>query len=237
MLNFIKHQQTTYIKVPTKLMFEIVKNVDEYYQFLPGCSSSKTFNHKSNNFEGELEVDYKLFKSSYISKVTIQQHPQFYQITSISENNTVFKMLKSVWELKGDEKQCQANYSIEFLFKNPLFQHASSLFLKEIVKSTSNAFEIRAYKKFQEFQNNQFQKENLEVKIMVDQEKSKNYDQLNRLLNKKLINEQQLDMVLKNKEILTLIKQMQNLYQDQNQADQKCVEFIKEYLLLQQFKI
>jgi ribosome-associated toxin RatA of RatAB toxin-antitoxin module len=52
-------------------MFEIVKNVDSYCYFLPGCSRSKTFNHKPNYFEGELEIDYKLFKSSYISKVSI----------------------------------------------------------------------------------------------------------------------------------------------------------------------
>ncbi|CAD8144796.1 unnamed protein product [Paramecium pentaurelia] len=237
MLNFIKHQQTTFIKVPTKFMFEIVKNVDAYYQFLPGCSQSKTFNHKSNYFEGELEVDYKLFKSSYISKVFIQQHPQFYTITSISENNAVFKMLKSIWELKGDEKQCQANYSIEFQFKNPLFQHASSLFLKEIVNSTSNAFEQRAYTMFQEQQKNQSHQENRDGNTHIDSEKNRNQDPLNRLISKKLIDEQQLNLVLRNQEILNLIKQMQNLYQDQNQADQKCVEFIKEYLLLQQFKI
>ncbi|CAK58307.1 unnamed protein product (macronuclear) [Paramecium tetraurelia] len=147
-------------------------------------------------------------------------------------------MLKSIWELKGDEKQCQANYSIEFLFQNPLFQHASSLFLKDIVNSTSNAFEQRAYKVFQEQQKNYSHSDNNEGNnTMVDTEKITNSDPLNRLISKKLIDEQQLNMIIRNQEILNLIKQMQNLYQDQNQADQKCVEFIKEYLLLQQFKI
>lgn len=99
----IRHTQKLMVQVPRLHFYETVKQVEKYREFVPFCSQSRVARREgSSYFEGELEIDFRFYKSAYVSKVFLDDR----SITSVSENNSVFKRLESVWEIDGNEDEC-----------------------------------------------------------------------------------------------------------------------------------
>ena len=67
-----------------------------------------------------------------------------YNVCSLSENNSVFKYLRSDWKIANiGENQCQVRYDVEFKFKNIIYQQISSYFINMIGITMNEAFEKR----------------------------------------------------------------------------------------------
>ncbi|KAM3142577.1 Coenzyme Q-binding protein coq10a [Paramecium bursaria] len=204
----ITHNQSRIIQVPVKFLYDIIKDVEKYHQFLPWCTASRVFNKTQNGFDGELEIDFKIYKSRYLSKVSLINLEDHYQIISESQNNNVFKKLYSVWDLRKQEQYCFAKYSIEFQFQNILFQQVSQLFLNEVVHKTTEAFEQRAMKLYENHSQNQ-----LDVLELVK-------DQLN---------QKQLKHLQNNKQLIEMINEMHK-----NAGQERMMNYLQDYFFQQQ---
>lgn len=124
----------------------VVINVPEYKLFLPWCLNSYIVSKKDeHNFEAILTVNFKIYEASYLSKVTCRRtFNGEYNVCSLSENNSVFKYLRSDWKIADiGENQCQIRYDVEFKFKNIIYQQISSYFINMIGITMNEAFEKR----------------------------------------------------------------------------------------------
>lgn len=92
-----------------------------------------------------MTINFKVYKASYISKVSIDKERDSYRIISnIKENDPIFSNLMSKWKITYlNEKQCQITYDVEFEFRNLLYQQASQYFICIIGEKMTNAFEKR----------------------------------------------------------------------------------------------
>lgn len=136
-------------KVPcsAKDYFKIVSNVEDYKHFLPWCIDSEIITKLDDyNFDAKLTINFKIYQDSYISKVRSKISNEVYDISSTSENNSIFKFLNSNWKIisLGDDI-CQMNYDVDFEFRNILYQQMSSYFVEIVGNSMNKAFEKRIF--------------------------------------------------------------------------------------------
>lgn len=131
-------------------MFNLVKDVDSYKNFLPWIFESKTFDHHDNYFTGELTLNYKGFSKSYKSRVICERVIDECTIKTLAIDGP-FKFLRSTWVIKHiSEKQCELDFFVEFQFSNRLYEKLFLNIFEMTTLQTMDAFETQAqtlYKK------------------------------------------------------------------------------------------
>lgn len=154
-------------------MFELVKDVSKYKEFVPWClksdilqSTVKTPNQAIKDtslkiprtFTAELEIGFPPIKQAYVSHVTYIK-PSF--IKSISHDMTIFEFLDAEWRFYLCDKNnkqiltkedtinaatdcCVIEFSVSFKFRSILYSKLADLFLDNVFKQMVNAFLSRA---------------------------------------------------------------------------------------------
>ncbi|MDP2193487.1 MAG: type II toxin-antitoxin system RatA family toxin, partial [Alphaproteobacteria bacterium] len=85
---------------PIQPLFDIVRDVDRYCEFLPGIESAQTYDHHESGFTGKLTIGYKMISQSYQSHVTYGMDNQ----TAFVHSNAIdgpFHHLISKWDLRS----------------------------------------------------------------------------------------------------------------------------------------
>lgn len=185
----------------------VVINVPEYKLFLPWCLNSYITSKKDeHNFEAILTVNFKIYEASYLSKVTCRKNLNGdYNVCSLSEDNSVFKYLRSDWKITDlGENQCQIRYDVEFKFKNIIYQQISSYFINMIGVTMNEAFEKRV-----------LQLKQINQKTLKDKQEPNNKKNIEKIIideGKKMKNEEDKSRDLKEKsDEVILIKKMDTL--------------------------
>lgn len=132
--------------VSAEQFFIVVRDVPSYPSFVKWINSTTTISRTdANNFEAEMTVNFMMYKGVFESKVKCTINEGVYEIVSVSKNTPVFESMVSVWRMSSIGKdRCKVDYSIEFKFKNMLYQSASSYFIGVIGQATMNSFISRA---------------------------------------------------------------------------------------------
>eukprot|EP00949_MAST-11_sp_MAST-11-sp1_P001034 g1034.t1 len=130
----------------------VVADVRRYREFVPHCVESTVLSRQHDGMVARLGVGFRALPPiSYISRVKLGEDT----IVAESHDTGLFKVLRSKWhfkdastfpERKTRETSCEVKFEIMFEFDNPLYNHMSSVFLKEVVKETIAAFETRCAK-------------------------------------------------------------------------------------------
>lgn len=129
------------------LLFNIIKDVDHYYEFLPGVAHSETYDHAQAHFTGKLTIAYKALKQTYQSRVIFKQdeHSAYVRSTAI---DGPFHHLKSYWDLNRvgeDKNSCEVNLMLDFDFNSIIMKHLLTPYLDKGAYSMIDAFEQRAH--------------------------------------------------------------------------------------------
>jgi ribosome-associated toxin RatA of RatAB toxin-antitoxin module len=132
---------------PLELIFNIIKDVDCYHEFLPGIAFSETYDHAESHFTGKLTIAYKAIKQTYQSRVIFKQdaHCAYVRSTAI---DGPFHYLKSYWDLNsvGDDKNlCEVNLTLSFDFNSIIIKQLLTPYLEKGAHSMIDAFEQRAH--------------------------------------------------------------------------------------------
>lgn len=139
------HKELRLVPFAAKEMFELVKDVHSYQNFLPWIEESTIYNVQNNQFDATLVVGVSAFKQKYSSRVTYDQ-----------ENLTVtsdliegpFKYLRNEWLFKDvseeSEPQCEISFSLDFEIDQMIVKAVLSPFLSNAAKVMIEAFEKRA---------------------------------------------------------------------------------------------
>lgn len=131
--------------------YHVVRDVSAYPKFLMWVESTKIMSRKSDlDFDAEMSVNFKVYRGSFESRAVCEENrpDDIYKVTSVARNSPVFTSMVSEWVItrgSGSSREgCTVSYSIDFNFKNMLYQSASSYFLSVIGKKTMNLFVGRA---------------------------------------------------------------------------------------------
>lgn len=134
-------EETRELACSAAQMYAVVMDIEAYETFLPWVASSRILTHGEGELTAELTADFA------------GMHQGFRTLDRFVENKLVeirllegpFKFLESVWtfeELKNG--RCRVHFSIEFEFRNMMFDLVASPIFSTACKTMVHTFEKRA---------------------------------------------------------------------------------------------
>lgn len=160
--NIIFQKKFFYKDINPLTLYEVIRDVENYKKFIIACSDSKITKRKSvDDFSAMLEIDYKLFKDSYVSHVvssitsSTETTPIVYQISSTSTEKSFFNYLKSEFVFCEKDDGTQIDYRIEFDIANKLYNSITNSLKGIIANSTINCMIVETRKRENLLKNSQ----------------------------------------------------------------------------------
>ncbi|KAK1444322.1 hypothetical protein BgAZ_102280 [Babesia gibsoni] len=141
----VHHKKSQLITVPRELVYRTVLDVPSYCRFLPWCNQSAWIDSNEpcdlQAIRGQrlarLSVDFKIFKESYVSKVTFEAHNY---IKAVAADSDLFDNLDTVWEFKEQGDSTLIDFYITFNFRRDLYQTISSSLSHMLAKKMLDHF-------------------------------------------------------------------------------------------------
>lgn len=135
------HAEKRLLPFRAKQIFDLVADVEKYPEFLPWVISTQILSRESNKFIADLEIGYKIIRTSYRSEVILTPH----QTIDIRYINGPFQRLTNHWNFKDiNEKWMEVDFFIDFDFQSSYLQFILQSAFSEVVKRMIQAFEKRA---------------------------------------------------------------------------------------------
>ncbi|CAG8433621.1 10918_t:CDS:2 [Diversispora eburnea] len=132
-----------------KQLFDVVSNVDDYYNFIPFCINSEVLktqyvDQRTKILTAALGVQFIGYSETYVSEVTCKR-PSYVQ--AVASADSLFNHLTTLWQFIPDQKlpptHCHLDFYIEFEFSSPLYAQVSNMFTEQINEIMVTAFEKR----------------------------------------------------------------------------------------------
>ena len=136
-------KETKLMPHDAELLSQIVMDIEKYSEFLPWCSSAVILSKEDNLIVAKLEINFKGFSESYISRVIKEQTDNSYLITAEAISGP-FRYLKNSWHIKQLQNGSEINFSIDFEFKSTILDMLIGLIFSVATKKMIAAFEDHA---------------------------------------------------------------------------------------------
>jgi coenzyme Q-binding protein COQ10 len=136
----IRFEATKTLKIPLKLLFEIVSDIDRYPEFVPWCLDAKV-SRENEKITANLTVGTSFLKNSYDSDVVLTPYSK---IESVCASGPL-KSLKNTWDFKESEEGVHVHLLCTFELSSFLFQGMMKKMIDDIGSKMIEAFEKRAH--------------------------------------------------------------------------------------------
>lgn len=138
-----KHSETRRLPYTPEQMFDLVADVRRYPEFLPWVSAMRVRKDTPEETLADMIVGFKGLRETFTSKVT-KQHPETIRVEYIEGP---LKYLNNDWRFRTDgEGGCLVDFSVDFAFKNRMFEMLAGQVFGVALRRMIGAFEERAAK-------------------------------------------------------------------------------------------
>jgi coenzyme Q-binding protein COQ10 len=138
-----KHSETRRLPYTPEQMFDLVADVRRYPEFLPWVSAMRVRKDTAEETLADMIVGFKGLRETFTSKVT-KQHPETIRVEYIEGP---LKYLNNDWRFRADgEGGCLVDFSVDFAFKNRMFEMLAGQVFGVALRRMIGAFEERAAK-------------------------------------------------------------------------------------------
>ena len=125
-----------------KKLYELVKDIEKYPLFLPGCRAARILSQSETEIVADLLVGYNFFQETFRSRVRLTPE---YQI-EVDYIEGPFRYLKNKWLFRpASPQETTIEFFIDFQFKNSLFQKLMQGMFEMTFEKMLTAFEKRAH--------------------------------------------------------------------------------------------
>lgn len=145
-----RHTQRRIIETPPRHLFQIIKDVDRYSEFLPLCSHSQVLRRQGPYFDATLTVGLPpIFSEKFVSRVHAIDSDDDLIVESKSIQSKLFDSLSSRWSLQGHPKgpnmgvETRVDFWMEMTVSDPIIVAALDRVLEEVAGRQVAAFEAR----------------------------------------------------------------------------------------------
>jgi coenzyme Q-binding protein COQ10 len=124
-----------------KQVFDLVADVAQYPEFLPWCVGARIYGRKSDQFDADVMIGFKMFRERFTSRVSFVEQ----QSLNVDYIKGPMKRLYNHWKFsETEEGYCHVDFEVDFEFANKFLNDMiGGLFEKACHKMVS-AFEERA---------------------------------------------------------------------------------------------
>ena len=136
-----KHHETRHLPYSPEQMYDLVADVARYGEFLPWVSAIRVRSDSETRMVADMIVGFKGLHETFTSKVE-KQRPQEIHVDYLEGP---LKYLRNDWRFRPDgEGKCLVDFSVDFAFKNRVFEMLAGQVFDRALRKMIGAFETRA---------------------------------------------------------------------------------------------
>jgi coenzyme Q-binding protein COQ10 len=125
---------------PAEDLYNVVANVRDYPNFLPGCKKAIIHSETSDEILAELVIGYKMFTERFLSQVLLTPNKR----VEVIYKKGPFKHLQHYWAfMPTNDQQTEIEFFIDFEFKSRILQKMMEAVFENSTDLLVQAFEKR----------------------------------------------------------------------------------------------
>lgn len=122
-------------------MFDLVADVARYKEFLPWVIATRVRSDSETEMIADMVVGFKSFRESFTSRVT-KRRPEMIDVIYV---DGPLRDLDNEWHFADlPDGGCRIDFSVEFTFKNRMFEAIAGQYFDRAFRKLVSAFEARA---------------------------------------------------------------------------------------------
>ncbi len=134
------HREKRFLPYSAEQMFDLVADVGRYAEFLPWVTAVRVRSNGETEMIADLIVGFRSLRERFTSRVT-KARPR---CISVDYVDGPLKFLKNDWRFEPAPGGCTIDFSVEFAFKNRVFEAIAGQMFDAALRKMINAFEARA---------------------------------------------------------------------------------------------
>ena len=134
------HAETRYLRYTPEQMFALVADIARYPDFLPWVQATRILKTEGDVVTANMIVGFKMVRERFTSSVTLTPATSVH----VEYVSGPLKYLKNDWRFRAAEGGCNIDFSVDFEFKNKMFERLAGMFFHEAFRRMVGAFESRA---------------------------------------------------------------------------------------------
>lgn len=137
-----KHSETRAMPYTPEQMFDLVANVKAYQEFLPWVIAMRVRRDAPEETIADMIVGFKGLRETFTSRVEKQRPTRIH----VDYVEGPLKYLHNEWRFRPDGDGCLVDFSVDFQFKNRMFEMLAGQVFTMALRKMIGAFEERARK-------------------------------------------------------------------------------------------
>lgn len=122
-------------------MFDLVADVGRYSEFLPWVVATRVRSDSETEMVVDMLVGFKALREKFTSRVE-KRRPEMIEVHYLGGP---LHDLDNIWRFRALEGQaCEVEFSVDFTFRNPLFEKMAGQYFDRAFRKMVTAFEERA---------------------------------------------------------------------------------------------
>ena len=134
------HHETRHLPYTAEQMFDLVADVKRYPEFLPWVSAMRVRRDGPTETLADMIVGFKGLRETFTSRVA-KQRPDHIHVDYIYGP---LKHLRNDWVFRPEGKGCAVDFTVDFAFKNRVFEMLAGQVFGTALRRMIGAFETRA---------------------------------------------------------------------------------------------
>ena len=137
-----RHSETRRLPYTREQMFDLVADVGRYAEFLPWVTAIRIRSNSETEMVADMIVGFKGLRETFTSKVD-KVRPGHIHVDYL---DGPLKYLRNDWTFEADGTGCTVDFSVDFAFKNRVFEMLAGQVFGAALRKMIGAFEERAAK-------------------------------------------------------------------------------------------
>lgn len=135
-------RETRILPYSAEQMFDLVADVKNYGKFLPWVVATRIRSDSETEMVADMVVGFKSLRESFTSRV-LKDRAKRIEVLYL---DGPLSDLDNVWTFSPiDENNCEVGFSVDFQFKNKVFQALAGQYFDRAFRKMVAAFEQRAF--------------------------------------------------------------------------------------------
>jgi len=135
-----KHHETRHLPYTPEQMFDLVADVKRYPEFLPWVSAMRVRKDSETETLADMIVGFKGLRETFTSRVEKSRPERI----SVEYVDGPLKYLRNDWRFRPEPGGCAVDFSVDFAFKNRVFEMLAGQVFGTALRRMIGAFETRA---------------------------------------------------------------------------------------------
>jgi coenzyme Q-binding protein COQ10 len=134
------HREKRFLPHSADQMFDLVADVGRYAEFLPWVTAVRVRSDSDTEMVADLIVGFRSLRERFTSRVGKERAKRI----SVNYIDGPLKFLHNEWLFEPAPGGCTIDFSVEFAFKNRVFEAIAGQMFDAALRKMINAFETRA---------------------------------------------------------------------------------------------